>query len=448
MVKDKIRPSVEEELRAQVDEILIQNLRKIKMQISKQDKKKGGKKGGKGKGKKGGKGKGKKGAKGKKGKGLPGDKISDLKGMEVGDMLSGLVEVNTVVSPQPYHIANFVGDFNYLGTIHQHAERRGAEWVPEPPSMAQIRQVVTQYCVLQNASPSLRAALPVEAQVRSVMYYGPKGGGKTMMAQAVAFELGALCLDLSPRRLQGLFPGKTGPTKLVHMAFAVARDISMGPVVIYIDECELVFAGGGKKAKGGDKDGPSRFKKDLLTYKNSLVPEDRVIIIGCTSNPDGADMKDLRAFFNKFVYFPLPTYASRLMLWKSAVADHVRAVKEGWDTTSRVDPAVANNALNQLNFGSLAHASECYSAGSICTAIKRTLTERRLQRLAKQPLDIGEFVGALASQPQLSAKATKIYEDFMMKIAGLPERKKLVQDLVASADSDRKNALADKKKKK
>lgn len=45
-------------------------------------------------------------------------------------------------------------------------------------------------------------------------------------------------INLSPRRLKGLFPGKTGPTKLLHMVFKVAKDPSMAPVVIYIDECD------------------------------------------------------------------------------------------------------------------------------------------------------------------------------------------------------------------
>lgn len=53
-------------------------------------------------------------------------------------------------------------------------------------------------------------------------------------------QLGALVINLSPSRLKGLFPGKTGPTKAVHMAFEVARDVSMAPVVIYVDECEQV----------------------------------------------------------------------------------------------------------------------------------------------------------------------------------------------------------------
>lgn len=53
-------------------------------------------------------------------------------------------------------------------------------------------------------------------------------------------QLGALVINLSPSRLKGLFPGKTGPTKAIHMAFEVARDLSMAPVVIYIDECDQV----------------------------------------------------------------------------------------------------------------------------------------------------------------------------------------------------------------
>ena len=53
-------------------------------------------------------------------------------------------------------------------------------------------------------------------------------------------QLGALVINLSPSRLKGLFPGKTGPTKAMHMAFEVARDVSMAPVVIYIDECDQV----------------------------------------------------------------------------------------------------------------------------------------------------------------------------------------------------------------
>lgn len=54
----------------------------------------------------------------------------------------------------------------------------------------------------------------------------------------------------------GIFQGKSGPTKLIHMIMTVARDPTMQPVVIYIDECEQFFVTSKK-----DKDGCNRFKK-------------------------------------------------------------------------------------------------------------------------------------------------------------------------------------------
>ena len=96
----------------------------------------------------------------------------------------------------------------------------------------------------------------------------------------------------------------------------------MQPCVIYIDECEQFFSGG-KKNK--DKDGPSRFKKDLLLYKNQAIgPEHRVIIIGTTKSPENGDVKDLKGFFDKFLYFPFPDYASRVLIWKHYLVQKIQ----------------------------------------------------------------------------------------------------------------------------
>lgn len=81
-----------------------------------------------------------------------------------------------------------------------------------------------------------------------------------------------------------------------------------------LDECEKFFKGG-KKSKDGDT--PGRFKKDLLLYKNlALNSEHRVLIIGTTNRPEDGDVKELRSFFDKFLYFPYPDYSSRRMMWK------------------------------------------------------------------------------------------------------------------------------------
>ena len=73
------------------------------------------------------------------------------------------------------------------------------------------------------------------------MLYGPRGSGKTMAAQAVANELGALFINLSSANVVDKFEGKTRQTELVHMVFMVAKDRYFGPTVIYMDDCEEFF---------------------------------------------------------------------------------------------------------------------------------------------------------------------------------------------------------------
>ena len=91
-----------------------------------------------------------------------------------------------------------------------------------------------------------------------------------------------------------------------------------------VDECEKFFKGG-KKTKDGDA--PGRFKKDLIAYKNlALNSEHRVLIIGTTKKPENGDIKELKSFFDKFLYFPYPDYSSRRLMWKYFLG---LAVQEG-----------------------------------------------------------------------------------------------------------------------
>jgi hypothetical protein len=52
----------------------------------------------------------------------------------------------------------------------------------------------------------------------------------------------------------------------------------------------------------------------------------------------------------------------------------------------------------------LARISECYSSGSICNVVRRTLTTRRVERLARKPFTINELIGPLS-------KEDPIYQD-------------------------------------
>ena len=143
-------------------------------------------------------------------------------------------------------MSSLIGEFNYLGTMHHYQDRKG-EGAGEPPdpSIAQLRQILTEYCVLPNGSSDVKAA--IKTPIKTVCLYGPSGTGKTHAVESIAHELGGLLIHLTPEKLRGQFGGKTGPTKLVHLVMSVARDPTMQPVVVYIDECESFFTGGKEK---------------------------------------------------------------------------------------------------------------------------------------------------------------------------------------------------------
>ncbi|KAG6617517.1 iq and aaa domain-containing [Phytophthora cinnamomi] len=480
LAKDVVRGPVEVQVRQQVDEMLVLQLVNIKAQLeAAASAGKKGKKGKKGKGKKGGKKrkKGKKDAKKKKGKPLPGEKISELKGRAPDSFLSVLVEHQIVHAPRPgVRVRDFVGSFNFLGTVYQHSERRDrfGNWVPQDPSAAQLRQSLTEYGVLPLGSPFVRARTPI---VRSLMLYGPRGSGKTMLVSALANETGALVLNLSPSNLVGKFAGKTGPTKLVHMAFVLAKAATLQPIIIYIDDCEQVFAGGGgKKSKSAaNSEGPVRFKKDLLLYiKAALDPSDRVLVVGTSADPGAAEVKDLRNFFDKFLHVPYPDYASRVLLWKHAlrttIAAHAATLGLSSAATAAALAAASSSASTSgtggsasqlqdrprrepIDISTLAHISEGYSSGSIVRAVESTLTPRRVECLEKRPLREEEFLGALSRQTATFAEDHDKFKNFTAVITGLKDTRDKIRKAAADAlnsddKKDGKGKGGDKKGKK
>ncbi|CAK9091174.1 Dynein regulatory complex protein 11 (IQ and AAA domain-containing protein 1), partial [Durusdinium trenchii] len=427
LAKNVVRPNVEEEVRENVDKMLVVQLQNLKTQLEAAAS--GGKKGKKkkDKGKKGKKGK--KDKKGKKGKALPGEKLCS--GMELEEMLGLLIEHGVVRDHSPCRVQDLVGEFNYLGSSYQqHSEVRDVfgNWVPQDPSTTQIRQAITEQIILPLGCSFLRATAPY---AKSVLLYGPRGSGKTMMAQAVAQHTRALFLNLSPEVLENVpkefREGKSGPTRLVHMAFAVARHPDFAPAVIYIDEIDRIFVGK-KKGSGGDA---AKFRKDIVTYANSLKPEERVVLLGCTSQPFNipeGEFKDIKAVFQRQLYLANPDYASRVLLWRMFLQ---RAFDE-----------VELDIPERIDISALALVSEGYSAGTIETCVRKTLTERRKATLKTRPITEKDFINPLSSLPVTYQQDNLKFQQFTAAITGLRDRQERVKALKDGDDA------GDKKKKK
>jgi len=418
LCQEKVYPIVETRIRQVVDNEMVEELANLKTMYDKKKKEKKGKKKG---------GKGKKGKKDKKGKVK---KWCAAVGMVTNrdDCFPELVEQGMLIKIKPEYMKNIHGEFHYLGAF-----QRVQETYCPPPSMQMAKSLVIEHCLLPLASTAIRQKAPYAA--RSLLLYGPKGSGKSMMARAIATEVGATFFDISPSVIEGKYTQpKIGAPLLIYKTFIAAQDSA--PSIIYMDNIEMIFQAA-KKKKGGDADAPVRIKKDLVaaikqikTGKES-VDQDRILFIGCTNKPfaDNMDTKELLNSFDEKVWISFPDYASRTLLWKKCIELHEVKV----DTS-------------KVNLSSLAHVSEGYSSGSIRQTVDRVLTTRRLQSLKTRPLAIQEFLGPLSRTSYLYPEEWKQFREFDHLATG--EKERMDKLAAASGEAPVEEKGKDKGKKK
>ena len=139
MARDEVMPVVQTEYQKEVDEMIKMELENLKLQLA------GGKKKKKGKKKKS-----KKKKKGKKKKNkLPGAKA--IAHMNEYEMLVELVKAGIVKRLPPANLKDFIGEFNYIHMMMEDLNDR-----PREPSMALIRQLVTEFIIFPLGSALVR----------------------------------------------------------------------------------------------------------------------------------------------------------------------------------------------------------------------------------------------------------------------------------------------------
>ena len=419
MAREEILPQVEKDYRKDVDEMIMMELNNLRA-LS----------GAKGKKKKGKKKKGKKGKKAKKKKlKLYGAKY--LKEYTVGeneyDLLVELVKTGIIKKLPPTALKEFIGEFNYI-----HLMIDDIKETPREPSMALIRQLVTEYIIFPLGSAMVRKQFP--EHVRSFLFYGPAGTGKTQVVRAIATETRAVIYDLSPLSIEGIFNNpKSESDKLVAMVLICAKEYQ--PSIIYIDECEKVFPAAKKKGKKGAKKGgkkadahaPARIKKALLKTKPQWLNEEtRITVIGCTSEPHEGSKKEFKKYFDKAIYFPFPDYTTRRLMWKNFIE------KAGGELKS------------DFPISTLAHISDGYSAGSIKKTCENVLTIFRKSKLEQRPLTLAEFIGPLSLCSCTMQDQWEEFKTFTDLITGDGNRRKLIEAALRGDDA----GGGDPKKKK
>jgi len=141
---------------------------------------------------------------------------------------------------------------------------------------------------------------------RGVLFYGPPGCGKTLMAKAVASECSANFVSIKGPELLTMWFGESEAN--VREIFDKAR--SAAPCVLFFDELDSI---GTARGSGGDSGGAGdRVMNQLLTEIDGVGVKKNVFFIGATNRPELLDEALLRpGRLDQLIYIPLPDLPAR-----------------------------------------------------------------------------------------------------------------------------------------
>jgi vacuolar protein-sorting-associated protein 4 len=233
---------------------------------------------------------------------------------------------------------------------------------------------------------------------RGILFYGPAGCGKTLVAKAVASEVNATFFNVSAANIVSKWLGES--ERLVMNLFQLARKSQ--PAIIFIDELDSI----GVSRSGDDVGGERRLKTQLLTELQGLASKEgeRITLIGATNLPWELDFA-LRSRFEKKIHVPLPSKEARSKIFEIHMED------------VEVSPTV--------EYDELADLTEGYSGRDISVVCREAAMEpiRDLQRTGRmddeqeildiRPVSRDDFLHAIENiRPATPPEDVKRYIDW------------------------------------
>jgi transitional endoplasmic reticulum ATPase len=242
---------------------------------------------------------------------------------------------------------------------------------------------------------------------RGVLFYGPPGCGKTMLAKAIAKECKANFISVKGPELLTMWYGESESN--VRDLFDKAR--SAAPCILFFDELDSIAVRRGNSV--GDAGGtPDRVLNQLLTEMDGINAKKTVFVIGATNRPDIIDPAMLRpGRLDQLIYIPLPCEASRLQIFKSCLR------------RSPVSRRVHLPALARLTAGfSGADITEiCQRACKLAVrdVIQRSLKVGKAAAMRGAEIGIGHFTEALKhARRSVSDLDVMKYDFFAQRLKG------------------------------
>ncbi len=148
---------------------------------------------------------------------------------------------------------------------------------------------------------------------RGILFFGPPGCGKTLLAAAIATEIDATFFCVDAASIISKWLGES--EKNVAQLFKNARKSSNEgqPAIIFIDELDSLI-----RYNVGEVGGEARARNQILKEMDGVLDKNKsfhVYVIGATNKPWILDEPFIRRF-QKRIFVPLPNTEARLEMFK------------------------------------------------------------------------------------------------------------------------------------
>ena len=210
---------------------------------------------------------------------------------------------------------------------------------------------------------------------KGVLFYGPPGCGKTLMAKAVANECQANFISVKGPELLTMWFGESEAN--VRDVFEKARQAA--PCVLFFDELDSIAQqrGGSQGDGGGAAD---RVMNQLLTEMDGVGAKKNVFIIGATNRPDIIDTALMRpGRLDQLIYIPMPDYESRLSI--------LRATLRKSPVSKDVDLAYLASQTDKFTGADLTEICQSACKMAIREEIERDIERQRMKEDADMEED-------------------------------------------------------------
>lgn len=150
------------------------------------------------------------------------------------------------------------------------------------------KEILQQHVVFPFRSSFSYTGKSLRRHPKGILLYGPPGSGKTLLASALAKELGCTFLNVKLNSLFGRYVGES--EKNAAAIFSVARLLQ--PTVIFVDEIDSFL----NSRKGDDVPSYAHTKAIFLTEWDGIEKylEGKIILVAATNRKDALDKAILR----------------------------------------------------------------------------------------------------------------------------------------------------------